>query len=213
MDADTLQTMWERSQAANPDKMQFTPEEASKFQKSFQDPEFRKLFSEYMDELQDPKNREENEMYISQLEGENKVPAGKELIRPEASFVAKTRKNDKKDPTSQEKLFLNIVHSDKISAPTQERTSQGSNWSVPYSLGPPHMEKDKSGDNAACFDCCFHPEALALGAAHKQFKDLLVHTAMEGVEGMYTRQGQQVIICFKTAMYLLPVLFLCQSNS
>jgi hypothetical protein len=34
-----------------------------------------------MDELQDPKNREETEAYISQLEGEQKVPEGKELIR------------------------------------------------------------------------------------------------------------------------------------
>lgn len=39
------------------------------------------MFAEYMDELQDPAHREENEAYISQLEGEDKVPSGKELIR------------------------------------------------------------------------------------------------------------------------------------
>jgi hypothetical protein len=39
------------------------------------------MFSEYMDELQDPKNREETEAYISPLEGDKKVPTGKELIR------------------------------------------------------------------------------------------------------------------------------------
>jgi hypothetical protein len=34
-----------------------------------------------MDELQNPENRMETEAYISQLEGENKVPAGKQLVR------------------------------------------------------------------------------------------------------------------------------------
>jgi hypothetical protein len=48
---------------------------------AFDDPEFRKLFSEYMDDLQDPKHREETEAYISQLEGDKKVPEGKEIIR------------------------------------------------------------------------------------------------------------------------------------
>jgi len=56
-------------------------EESEKFKKAFDDPEFRKLFADYLDEMQDPKNREENEEYINQLERENEVPEGKELIR------------------------------------------------------------------------------------------------------------------------------------
>ena len=51
------------------------------FRKAFDDPEFRKLFTEYLDEMQDPANRAENEAYIRQLETENKVPMGKELIK------------------------------------------------------------------------------------------------------------------------------------
>jgi dynein assembly factor 2, axonemal len=81
LDEAALRSMFERSQTQNPDKIQFSKEESARFQKSFEDPEFRKLFSEYMDELQDPKNREETEAYISQLEGEQKVPEGRELIR------------------------------------------------------------------------------------------------------------------------------------
>jgi hypothetical protein len=61
--------------------MQFSSEESEKFKKAFDDPEFRKLFADYLDEMQDPKNREENEEYINQLERENEVPEGKELIR------------------------------------------------------------------------------------------------------------------------------------
>ena len=81
MDEKLLKMMFERSQQENPDKMGFTEEESSKFKKAFEDPEFRKLFADYVDELQDPQNREETEAYISQLEGEQKVPAGRELIR------------------------------------------------------------------------------------------------------------------------------------
>ena len=36
----------------------FTPEETKRFSTAFEDPEFRKLFTSYMDELQDPANRE-----------------------------------------------------------------------------------------------------------------------------------------------------------
>ena len=81
MDEQVLQSMFEASQQQNADKQKFTPEEASRFKKAFADPEFRRMFSEYMDEIQDPKHREETEAYINQLEGEKKVPEGKELIR------------------------------------------------------------------------------------------------------------------------------------
>jgi dynein assembly factor 2 len=106
--------------------------------------------------------------------------------------VAKTSKELKGDKSSKEKLFLNIVQSDKIDVPSKTSTPKGNNWSVPYSLGPPHMEKDKNGENAPCFDCCFHPDAIASGVQHKEFKDLLVHTAIDGVQGMYKKQGQDV---------------------
>ena len=112
--------------------------------------------------------------------------------RPEPAFVAKSFKIINKDASGKEKVFMNIVKSDKISVPSKTTTPKGTCWSVPYSLGPPHMEKDKNGSNAPCFDCCFHPDAIALGMQHKEFKDLLVNTAMEGVEKLYQQQGQDV---------------------
>jgi dynein assembly factor 2 len=79
------------------------------------------MFSEYVDELQNPDHRAETEAYISQLEGENKVPAGKELIRPNYGFVAKTYKLVQGEQT--EKVFINIVQSEKIKAPSQTSTA------------------------------------------------------------------------------------------
>ncbi len=117
-------------------------------------------------------------------------------FRPEGAFVAKTHKIKENGDAKHEKVFINVVHSPKIAAPTKSTTAQGNCWSVPYSLGPPHMEKDKKGYNAPCFDCCFHPDAVAMGHKHKEFRDLLVHTAMEGVELTYkNNQKQEVIRC------------------
>jgi HSP20 family molecular chaperone IbpA len=148
------------------------------------------MFAEYMDDLQDPSHRAETEAYISQLENEEKVPTGKELIRPEIAFCAKTHKliNGKKE----EKIFINIVSSVKITKPTKVQVKEGNNWSLPYSLGPPHMEKDKSGENAPAFDCCFHPDAIDLSRGYTQFRDLLVHSAIEGIEAGYKKQSLEV---------------------
>ena len=71
---------------------------------------------------------------------------------------------------------------------------QGDTWSLPYSLGPPHMEKDKSESNVACFDCCYHPAAIRQMQINRRFRDSLVITAIEGVEEAYKRQKQDVSI-------------------
>lgn len=113
--------------------------------------------------------------------------------------MAKSYKKTKGKEAEQEKIFLNIVQSSKIEVPSKTDTPQGTCWSVPYSLGPPHMEKDKNGSNTTCFDCCFHPDAIDLSRIYKEFKDLLVNTAMEGVEQMYKQQRQEVLT------YYLPV--------
>lgn len=69
---------------------------------------------------------------------------------------------------------------------------QGETWSLPYSIGPPHMEKDNNDSNVACFDCCYHPLAVAQMEVVKKFRDSLVHTAIEGVEEAYRAQKQEV---------------------
>lgn len=106
------------------------------------------------------------------------------------------------------------------------------------------MEKDKNNSNVACFDCCFHSQALeysgysfvaqlpaAAGSTGegsstssnssssssanrntnlsnsptcKAFRDVLVKTALEGVEEAFRRQRQEVRNC----TYLIFCLFI-----
>ena len=151
----------------------------------------------YVPISQDPKHRDETESYIKQLEGEKKIPEGKQLVRPQPGFVAKAYKDGTKDEQGKmqdEKLFINIVQSEKIAEPTSVVSKEGTNWSLPYSLGPPHVEKDKKGDNVPTFDCCFHPEALKIAEKSKEFKDLLVQTAIEGIVETMRRQRQEAKI-------------------
>lgn len=81
MDESSFQRLFDNAQRNPQGEFKFSEAEARRFKEAFADPEFRKMFAQYIDEMQDPKNREETEAYISQLEGEQKVPEGKELIR------------------------------------------------------------------------------------------------------------------------------------
>jgi PIH1 N-terminal domain len=54
------------------------------------------------------------------------------------------------------------------------------------------MERDKNDSNVACFDCCYHPSAMAQIKVKKQFRESLILTAIEGVEEAYKRQSQEV---------------------
>jgi len=166
------------------------------------DPEFRKLFHDYLHEIQDPKNRVENENYIKQLEKEMKVPEGKRIIHPKSEFVIKVKKvvQGSKQQSEKEKLFINIVSSNVIQEPKKQledkciERKSGSNWSLAHSIGPLHMETDSSGENVPTFDCCVHPQAIQLSSSSSQFKDFLIHTAMDGVQAAYREMNQVVTL-------------------
>ena len=52
------------------------------------------------------------------------VPAGKDAVHPKAGYVVKTHKTDKdKKP---EKVWVNIVHHEKVDEPTSAGTEAGS---------------------------------------------------------------------------------------
>lgn len=83
------------------------------------------------------------------------MPKGMDLVRPEAGFAIKTRLEKAGD-----KVFLNVVHSDKIGKPASKPTTDangrsGVSWSLPHSVGQPRMEADRSssrlrGHHALC---------------------------------------------------------------
>mmetsp|Transcript_27551 Transcript_27551/g.36126 ORF Transcript_27551/g.36126 Transcript_27551/m.36126 type:complete len:716 (+) Transcript_27551:108-2255(+) len=175
---------------------QMTEEEAKKFREAFEEPEFRKLFADYVDEISDPKYREETEMYINQLEGEKKVPEGKELVRPDPGFVLKTHLNHKKPQAeSRQKIFINVVQSDVVAKPsskpaTGNQKAGGANWSLPYCVGQIRMDRDKKDQTVPTVDVCLHPDSISRAKSSAAFKNLLAQVAIEGVERQYDALGQ-----------------------
>ena len=53
--------------AKNLEDLKLTPDEVSKFETAFKDPEFKKMFMEYAEEISDPKNKAESDLYLRQL--------------------------------------------------------------------------------------------------------------------------------------------------
>ncbi|GMH50264.1 hypothetical protein TrRE_jg5265 [Triparma retinervis] len=174
------------------DDLNMSKEEVDKFTKAFAEPEFRKLMADYVDEISDPKNRAETDAYIRQLENQGEVPEDKEIIRPDACYVVKFKHakvalrdaaKAKNEVYEKEKMFVNIVASDKIDPPTSKivtvKGQRGRQWMIPHSLGPVRMEHDKTSLSVPTLDCCFHPETIDMSLKVPGFKDLVVETARE----------------------------------
>eukprot|EP00939_MAST-03C_sp_MAST-3C-sp1_P003038 g3038.t1 len=167
-----------------------TRDEVDNLKSAFKKEEFRKMFSEYLEEMSDPTYRAEQEAYIRQCEMRNQIPEGVDIIHPTPSFVLKTR-----DAKTSQKYFINICSHDRIGKPTsqdvQAKGKKGKSWSVPHSIGPKHMEKDKSGNLCPTFDICFHSEAVKKCPLSAQWQDFLAGIAIRGVEKRVKKDIQQ----------------------
>lgn len=162
-------------------------------------PEFTKLMKEYMDDISNPKHREEQEMYLRQLEAEQKLPGDVQLIHPLPGFCIKYKLNDYNTVTSSsksstdektqrltQKLFINVCQAKEVEIAEKEATVEqgvkGAEWHVPYSVGPLRYESDKSGMSQMTFDVAVNPETFNLALKHKQFKDMMIGIVSESVE-------------------------------
>ena len=127
------------------DKMNLSDEEAKSFTKAFNDPEFLKLFGDYMNEIQDPAHRAENDMYLRQVEAEGRAEAvygkGVELVVPSPGFCVKTTaalKHTDDAPSKKPRrraVYVNVCFSPKVEDYKLEKAEGGSNLDLPFSLG------------------------------------------------------------------------------
>ena len=174
-----------RAAAASTDSdFKMTDDEVERFSKAFEQEEFRKLFSDYVQEISDPKHRAEQEAMIRQMEADGQVPGDKELIHPRPGFVVKThRRAGSPGAPEREKVFINVVCHEKLGEPTSRPGEKGGiAWSVPHSIGPQRVEADKHGARVPTRDVCFHPAAVEKALAEQRFRDLVVETSIDGWE-------------------------------
>ena len=166
--------------------LKLTKDEIKNFEDAMKKPEFTNLLKEYMDDISDPKYREEQEKYLRQLEEKNEIPEGKNLLKPKAGFCAKTKRVDAKDTGGPSKVFINVCHAKEVEKATSEEVTRdgkrGVSWSIPFSLGPMRQEKDKKGNPAMTFDFAVNTDTLAKARADQRFRKMVVELAMEHIE-------------------------------
>ncbi|KAF5398845.1 hypothetical protein PHET_07512 [Paragonimus heterotremus] len=185
-------------------EMNLTNDEVLRLKKAFGDPEFRKLFKEYADEISDPQNRKRYEEEIRLMEKERGVDV--EFINPVPGHCLKTRHWPKLDSHLEEscvtgsattadsvKVFINICKSEKVGQPVMKaaRNSAGKQvpngcyWSLPHCFTPPREDFDKNKNRAIVYDVAFHSKAFELAMTSPAMRRLLDITAVEGVQRQF----------------------------
>ncbi|XP_045423701.1 protein kintoun [Lemur catta] len=159
-------------------------EEVERLTSAFQDPEFRRLFSKYAEELNDPENRRRYEAEITALERERGVEV--RFVHPEPGHVLRTSLDGAR------RCFVNVCSNALVGAPSSRPGSgadgagPGSHWSLPYSLAPRREYAGRGGTRYMVYDVVFHPEALALARRYERFRQMLDATALEAVETQFS---------------------------
>ncbi|XP_055836927.1 protein kintoun [Episyrphus balteatus] len=181
----------------NSDKFDITCEEFEKLSIALRKDEFRKLFLDYCEEIQNPENRKQYEAEIKQLEAERGVDVT--FLNPQPGFVIETSVN------GDSRCFLNIAKCDKISAPTSENnnrnTKKGVNWTIPHALLPPRDDFHDNNCRCQVFDVIFHPEALLQADNNVAFKQCLIETACNGIEKEFKVRLDRINITFSAVNY------------
>uniref|UniRef100_A0A8C9A8S0 Protein kintoun n=1 Tax=Prolemur simus TaxID=1328070 RepID=A0A8C9A8S0_PROSS len=175
-----------KAAASSPlEDLDLSGEEVERLTSAFQDPEFRRLFSKYAEELNDPENRRRYEAEITALERERGVEV--RFVHPEPGHVLRTSLDGAR------RCFVNVCSNALVGAPSSRPgpgadggARPGSHWSLPYSLAPGREYAGRGGTRYMVYDVVFHPEALALARRHERFRQMLDATALEAVETQFS---------------------------
>ncbi|XP_065368651.1 protein kintoun isoform X2 [Calliphora vicina] len=181
----------QQQQQQHPD---ITKEEFERISEALKKEEFRKLFLDYIEEIQDPENRKRYEEEIKQIEAERGVDVV--FIHPQPGFVIKTSQD------GNQKCFINCAKSEHVAKPTNEicsdpkTGSRGLSWSIPMAQAPPRDDLDNNKKRCRVYDVVFHPDALYLAERNTSFHKCLVDTALDAVEREYKVNLDRVNIKF-----------------
>ncbi|CEM01598.1 unnamed protein product [Vitrella brassicaformis CCMP3155] len=176
-----------------------TPQEYDKISRAFRHPEFRGLFQEYVDEISDPKHREEHDKYLRELEEKGEGKPGQRLIFPEPGCCVKTAVQHPNG--SQQKLFINICQSERVHDMKQTSQDGGTSVSLPYVLGNPRPDKDHNGAGCLTCDMCVGTLTYKKLEDHRIMK-LCVEEASNGMKRRYFTNNEEIKKDFKVLKYV-----------
>ncbi|CAF0842712.1 unnamed protein product [Adineta ricciae] len=162
--------------------LNLTGDEMKRFSDAFQNAEFRKLFIQYAEELNDPKNRELYEQEIRAAEQQRGSDVT--FIHPNAGHVLKTTIGDKT------KCFINIAMNEHVDKPSYAKTDgsngkKGAQWSLPHCLAGPHEDLDHESKSCTVYDVIFSPDTYRMGETNEKFMNMIDESALDSVEKNY----------------------------
>lgn len=162
--------------------LDITKDEVISITEALKNEDFRKLLVEYVKDTQSPESRKKYQDDIVQLEAERGVLCS--FVNPVPGFVIKTSIDGVK------KAFINVCSNPlvgkPVSKPMTTENSRGLSWSIPYSQDPGRDDYDKKNNRCIVYDVIFHPDTLHLAQNNKQFKDMVINTALKGVENTFS---------------------------
>eukprot|EP00127_Corallochytrium_limacisporum_P007451 Clim_evm54s251 gene=Clim_evmTU54s251 len=159
------------------DKADITAEELNRFNDSMKQDEFKKMFFEYVKEMQDPDVRVQREAEICKVEAEAGNSVG--FITPTPGFVFKLRNSNG------EKVFVNVGHHTNVDPPVTRKVEQegksGYVWDIPNIVNRVSQsskkggreDKDKDGNNCRVYDVVFNPLTLNVVGGVLKREDLV----------------------------------------
>ncbi|XP_007941865.1 protein kintoun [Orycteropus afer afer] len=172
-----------KATASSPlEDLNLSGDEVQRLTSAFQDPEFRRLFSKYTEELADPENRRRYEAEITALERERGVEV--RFVHPEPGHVLRTSLDGAR------RCFVNVCSNLLVGAPSCRPSTGGAapghHWSLPHSLAPGREYAGRRGTRYTVYDVVFHPDTLALARRHERFRHMLDSTALEAIEKQFS---------------------------
>ncbi|XP_004473058.2 protein kintoun [Dasypus novemcinctus] len=173
--------MAKASVSSSLEDLDLSGDEVQRLTSAFQDPEFRRMFSEYAEELTDPENRRRYEAEITALERERGVEV--RFVHPEPGHVLRTSLN------GTGRCYVNVCSNSLVGAPSSRPDPGGAvaghHWSLPHSLAPGREYAGRRGSRYTVYDVVFHPGTLALAGRNDRFRQMLDATALEAVEKQF----------------------------
>lgn len=176
-------------------------EEMMKIKDSFGKPEFQNLLSDYMYEISEPKNVNESNEYLLQLEKEGQLPPNMKLISANPVFVISSDLASNNDGKFSQKIYINIGCHESIDTPNAEFNSakNGSEWKIPYRCGKLRLDQDKkpsssdSSDNieiVSVLDIVFNPETIILIKAFSEIEKMVCDIALSASRNLIKEKDQ-----------------------
>ncbi|XP_058832336.1 protein kintoun [Topomyia yanbarensis] len=180
------------------EKFKLSSDEFRNITRCLENEEFRKLFVEYCEELNDPENRKRYEDELKMLEAERGYDV--KFIKPLPGYVIKTVSQGKI------KAFINVCHCDLIEKPvsqcsTNEKGQKGLKWSIPYAQSHPRKDYDNKRNECVVYDVVFHYDTLYLTKTNAVFRKLVTDTAIDAVEKSFNVTLDRVNLKFPKLQY------------